>query len=248
MTDSSDHVTGKAGLTLTITASKDGGAFASIVPDVTERGNGWYSAALTATHTDTLGDLALHITAPGSDPSDVMCRIVANIESDTFSRIGAPTGSSLSDDIRGIPIPPSAAQIDTQLSTTHGSGAWDGTGGSGIVILPVMQGSVYTAVATESRTVRIVRGDSPSIMFDLGANYTGWTAYFGARSTPRSAYIISETVCTWDDITKGQGHITLTATETKDARRLLAEIELRNGEQRLTAMKFELLIIEDIVR
>ena len=76
MTDSTDHVTGKTGLTLTITASKDGVAFASISPTVTERGDGWYNLALTTAHTDTLGDLALHVTATGADPSDLVCRIV----------------------------------------------------------------------------------------------------------------------------------------------------------------------------
>lgn len=77
ITDSADHVTGKTGLTLTITASKAGGAFASISPVVTERGTGWYSVALTAAHTDTLGDLALHITASGADPADVLSRVIA---------------------------------------------------------------------------------------------------------------------------------------------------------------------------
>lgn len=77
VTDSSDHVAGKTGLTLTIAASKDGGAFASITPTVTERGDGWYSLALTTSHTDTLGDLAIHVTSTGADPSDVVCRIVA---------------------------------------------------------------------------------------------------------------------------------------------------------------------------
>lgn len=72
MTDSADHITGKAGLTLTITASKDGGAFASITPTVTGRGDGWYNLALTASHTDTAGDLALHITSAGADPSDIL--------------------------------------------------------------------------------------------------------------------------------------------------------------------------------
>ena len=72
MTDATDHVTGKAGLTLTITLSKDGGAFGAITPTVTERGSGWYAIALTAAHTDTLGDLALHITGSGADPSDVL--------------------------------------------------------------------------------------------------------------------------------------------------------------------------------
>lgn len=71
MTDSNDHVTGKTGLTLTITASKNGAAFASISPTVTELASGWYNVALTSSHTDTAGDLLLHVTATGADPTDV---------------------------------------------------------------------------------------------------------------------------------------------------------------------------------
>ena len=48
MVDSADHVTGKTGLTLTITASKNAAAFASVSPTVTERGSGWYNIALTS--------------------------------------------------------------------------------------------------------------------------------------------------------------------------------------------------------
>lgn len=70
LVQSSDGKTGATGLTLTITISKDGGAFASITPTVTERGNGWYNLALTTTHTNTLGDLAFHITGSGADPCD----------------------------------------------------------------------------------------------------------------------------------------------------------------------------------
>lgn len=77
VTDSTDHVTGLTGATLTITASKDGAAFASISPTVTERGNGWYSLALTSSETDTLGDLAIHIAASGADPTDVVRQVVA---------------------------------------------------------------------------------------------------------------------------------------------------------------------------
>lgn len=73
-----DHVTGLTSATLTITASKDGAAFASITPTVTERGNGWYSLALTTGHTDTLGELVLHVTAAGADPIDVAYDVVAN--------------------------------------------------------------------------------------------------------------------------------------------------------------------------
>lgn len=131
MVDSTDHVTGKTGLTLTIAASKNGAAFASISPTVTERGNGWYSIALTSSHTDTLGDLALHITGTAADPSDPVWQVVAGLPGETvtlaavthtgaviptvstltghtpqtgdaYARLGAPAGASVSADIAGI--------------------------------------------------------------------------------------------------------------------------------------------------
>lgn len=79
MTDSTDHISGKTGATLTITASKDGAAFASITPTVTELANGWYSLALTTTHTNTLGALLLHVTASGADPTDLSAQVMASL-------------------------------------------------------------------------------------------------------------------------------------------------------------------------
>lgn len=76
MVDSSDHVTGKGGLTLTITASKDGGTLGAITPTTTELGDGLYKLILNTGHTDTLGDLVLHVTGSGADPTDVMMQIV----------------------------------------------------------------------------------------------------------------------------------------------------------------------------
>jgi len=70
MTSSADHITGKTGLTLTILLSKNGGAFATITPTVTELGNGRYNVALTSTHTNTLGALDMNVTATGADPAD----------------------------------------------------------------------------------------------------------------------------------------------------------------------------------
>lgn len=78
MVDSADHITGKTGLTLSIELSKDGGAFASISPTVTELAHGFYVLELTASHTDTLGDLALHITAVGADPTDIIDQVIAD--------------------------------------------------------------------------------------------------------------------------------------------------------------------------
>jgi hypothetical protein len=99
LTASSDHVTGLTGATLSITASKDGGAFASISPTVTERGDGWYSISLTTTNTNTLGDLVLHITATSADPIDLREQVYASLPGDsvTVSSLGtdAITATSL---------------------------------------------------------------------------------------------------------------------------------------------------------
>lgn len=89
MTDSADHVAGKTGLTLTITASKDGGSFGSITPTVTELANGWYKLALTTSHTDTLGDLALHITSTGADATDLVMQVVAALPGESVTLANA---------------------------------------------------------------------------------------------------------------------------------------------------------------
>lgn len=97
VTQSADHVSGLTGATLTITASKDGGAFAGIAPSVTERGSGWYSVALTAAHTDTLGDLALHITATSADPTDLVRQVVAALPGE----LTAAANASVADKVLG---------------------------------------------------------------------------------------------------------------------------------------------------
>lgn len=75
MVDSSDHITAVSGLTLTCELSKNCGAFTAITPTITEIGYGWYKVALTASDIDTEGDLILHVSATGADPSEVMCRV-----------------------------------------------------------------------------------------------------------------------------------------------------------------------------
>ena len=93
MIDSIDHITGKTGLTLAVEISKDGGAFATETGNVTvtERGNGWYSIAITGTHTNTLGDLVVSGTSAGADPGERISVVVANIESDTYAKV--PSGN-----------------------------------------------------------------------------------------------------------------------------------------------------------
>lgn len=87
LVSSTDHVTGVAGATLTITESKGGAAFSGLSLTVTDRGNGWYSIALLGFQTTTLGDYVLHITAAGADPIDLVIQIVAYDPNDTI-RLG----------------------------------------------------------------------------------------------------------------------------------------------------------------
>lgn len=94
MTDTNDGKTGLTGLTLTCTLSKDGAAFASISPTVTERGNGWYNVALTSSHTDTIGDLALRATATGADSAEVLMQVVDPL---TAAEVNAECDSALAD-------------------------------------------------------------------------------------------------------------------------------------------------------
>jgi len=75
MVQSGDHTTPATGLTVTVTLSKAGGAFAAAGGTVTEVANGWYKIALTTTDTGTLGDLAYHCTATGADPTDFVDQV-----------------------------------------------------------------------------------------------------------------------------------------------------------------------------
>jgi len=84
MVDATDHVTGKTGLSPTVTISKNGGSFAAPSGSVSEIGSGWYKVAANATDSNTLGPLLLHATASGADPVDDRFDVVA-VDPDTAS-------------------------------------------------------------------------------------------------------------------------------------------------------------------
>lgn len=76
MADSADHITGKTGLTPTVTISKNGAAFGAVSGAVSEISSGWYKVAGNATDSNTLGSLALHATGTGADPCDMLFEVV----------------------------------------------------------------------------------------------------------------------------------------------------------------------------
>lgn len=100
--DSTDHFTPETGLILTLEASKAGGEFAVFTPtSVTERGNGFYAIVPTAENTDTVGDLVVRVTNAGTEGFRALT-VVENLESDTYIRIGAPVGASISVDVAAV--------------------------------------------------------------------------------------------------------------------------------------------------
>lgn len=126
MVDDADSVTGKTGLTLTITASKDGAAFASITPTVTELANGWYKLALTSSHTDTLGDLALHITGTGADATDLVDEVLTDLPGASVSSVVGAVGSVASGGITAasfaadaITAAKVAADVGTEIADAY---------------------------------------------------------------------------------------------------------------------------------
>lgn len=94
---SSDHVSAATGKTLTVTLSKDGGAFAAAGATVTEISSGWYKLALTTTDTNTNGTLVIRATAASCDDSEVVYQVVAFDPTDAtalgLSRIDAAISS-----------------------------------------------------------------------------------------------------------------------------------------------------------
>lgn len=96
MIDSTDHTTPKTGLAVSAFVSKNGAAFGGSSNAVSEVSNGWYKLTLTTTETNTLGFFALYATAAGADQTNELYKIVANIESDTYARIGV-AGAGLTD-------------------------------------------------------------------------------------------------------------------------------------------------------
>lgn len=77
MADSTDHNTGKTGLTLTVTRRKEGGAFGAAGGSVAEIANGWYEWTPASGDVDALGFLLVHATGAGADPADARVQVVA---------------------------------------------------------------------------------------------------------------------------------------------------------------------------
>ncbi len=133
MVDSTDHVSGKTGLSPTVTISKNGGSFASPSGAVTEIGNGLYKVAGNATDSNTLGELWVHATATGADPADVQYLIVAYDPHDAV-RLGLTA------------LPNAAAAANGGLPTVDANNAVKVQSGTGANQLSISSGVVASNI------------------------------------------------------------------------------------------------------
>jgi hypothetical protein len=93
MVDSTDSITGKTGLSPTVTLSKNGAALGAAGGSVTEVGSGWYNLAANTTDTGTIGPLLLHATATGADPYDEAHQVLLDIPGGAVASVTGAVGS-----------------------------------------------------------------------------------------------------------------------------------------------------------
>jgi len=122
--------------------------------------------------------------------------------------------------------------------------------GSSEVIFPPTQVSVFSNIVYENVEKEISRGDTPTFTFDLNKDYNHWDAYFAIKKNPEDTdYSMEPTICIWvgGNGSSGQGSITLTTDNTNLIGNYIGEVELRNGNSRLTVIKFYLTFTQDII-
>ncbi len=127
MTDADTHINGIAGLTLSVSISKNGGAFSSISRTITDRGFGWYNVALVSGDTNTLGDLVLHVDGGATaDPTDLVLSVSAATNDDVYALLQVVDGkidtlqtsvNSIQSDVTNIGV--IVAQSDTLVEEIH---------------------------------------------------------------------------------------------------------------------------------
>ncbi len=169
MVDSTDHVTGKTGLTVTVTLGKNGGALAAAAGSVTERTSGWYQLALTTGDTDTLGDLVLHATATGADPTDMIIGQVVAFDPTDSVRLGLTA------------MPNAAAAATGGLPTVDASNAVKVQSGTGANQLSLSSG----VIAADVTKVNSVSGAAALLQYLSQACVYG-TAATGTLSTTQA--------------------------------------------------------------
>lgn len=164
---SADHITGLTGATPTVTLSKAGAAFGAAGGTVTEVANGYYKIAFTTTDTNTLGDLAVHVTAASGDPTDWVDQVCANILGDTLPANATQLAGQTVTAGAGVTFPSSIASptnitagtITTTTNLTNAPTSGDFTATMKTSLNAATPASVTGSVASVTGAVGSVTGN-----------------------------------------------------------------------------------------
>ncbi len=153
LVSSTDHIAPVLAATPTVTISKDGGAFAVPVGAVTEVGSGWYKLAANATDRDTVGELVIHATATGADPTDAKYVVIPtdpyNATSGGIANVGKLNFTNVSgvDYVKGDTIYAASTLVKNSEGTAQAVSA------SSITLDPLDKRTPYNLVGWEVEVV-----------------------------------------------------------------------------------------------
>lgn len=114
---SSDHLSKLTGGSPTVNISKNGGTFSATTNAAAEVANGWYKVALTATETNTAGDISYYITCASADDTDFRDQVLdpatANLGVNLVNIAGSAVSTSAAQlGVNAVNIAGQAAALD----------------------------------------------------------------------------------------------------------------------------------------
>lgn len=208
MVSSTDHITGKTGLTPTVTLSKNGGAFGAAAGTVAEIANGWYKLTPSSADTNTAGSLVLHATGTGADDSDRECLVVPYDPYDS-TRLGlaalpnANAGANTGLPVVGTQVPNANSGANGGLPTVDANNAVKLQSGSGANQISLSGGAVTVGTNNDKTGYALTSGERDSIanaLLDLASGVeSGWTL----RQVHRQLLAMAAGVTTGMDTTTG---------------------------------------------
>ena len=221
MADDTDHITGKTGLSPTVTISKDGGSFAAPSGAVSEIANGWYKIAGNATDTNTVGALLIHATGTDADDHDSMHQVKETIADQVWDDDNSlrTTTDSAGDALRLLGTSDGTAQSGTASTIQLATGADSNDDYYNFQLVAIVDG----VGAGQCRRISDYTGSTRTATVDVN-----WIT----NPDNTSKYLI---IADAEDTAAGGGPVTLT-TASEDAVRDKVKNMLIDGEELFKAI------------
>lgn len=177
--DSTDHVTAETGISgPTITASKAGGALASLSSGTwANLGGGAYSINLDATDTNTVGWLLIRVVATGCDDAFVLCWV--HDSSMEVDLVDAPNSTAIAAVQSGLATSSVQATIAADVAGIDGE-AMRGTDGA------------YTGTPPTAAAIKTEMDDNSTKLAAILADVTGLDGDAMVAEAPTAAAIRAE--------------------------------------------------------